>query len=193
MDRAARQPAKESRRLSRDDFLARALEVLSTEGESKLRIDRLVEAIGVTKGSFYWHFENRADFVHSLAEYWEHWSTDSVIEELDGAADDPKTVLLKIHEIVSRDDLVRYDLVMRAWATHEPEVARIVKSVDRTRFEFVRRQFQRLGYRGRELDVRTRAFVVTASLWPVINRDESRKLRLKRLRAVLDLLTRDCA
>jgi AcrR family transcriptional regulator len=191
MEGASSKPAAKHHRLGRDDFLARALEVLSREGESELRIDRLVRALGVTKGSFYWHFENRADFVHTLAVYWEQWSTNRVVEELGDATSDPKTVLLKIHEIVGRDDLVRYELVMRAWATHEPDVARIVESVDRTRFDFVRRQFRRLGYRGRELDIRARAFVVTTSLWSVINRDESQKLRLKRLGAVLEILTRD--
>ena len=45
-----------------------------------------------------------------------------------------------------------------------------------------------MGYEGDDLDIRTRAFVVTTSLWTVINRGETRKLRLARLEAVLDLL-----
>lgn len=176
-------------RLSREKFLAGALEVLATEGESNLRIDRLVRSLGVTKGSFYWHFENRADFVRRIARYWEKWSTDRVVEEIGSADEDPKLALSKIHKIVTRDDLVRYDLVMRSWAMHEPEVAEIVQSVDRTRFDFVRRLFQEIGYEGDDLDIRARTFVVTASLWSIINRGESQKRRLKRLEAVLDLLT----
>jgi AcrR family transcriptional regulator len=112
----AKSPAK-SKRLSRDDFLSRALEVLSREGESELRIDRLVSALGVTKGSFYWHFEDRAEFVRSLAEYWERWSTDRAVEELGDVEGDPKAVLRMLHELVNREDLARYDLVMRSWAT----------------------------------------------------------------------------
>lgn len=178
-----------SQKLSRDDFLARALEVLSREGEAELRIDRLVKALGVTKGSFYWHFENRADFVHSLAEYWELWSTNRVVEAVDQAEDDPKAKLRTVQEVVTQDDLSRYDLVMRSWAAHKPEVARIVASGDRTRFGFVRRQFRRLGYRGADLDFRTRTFVVTASMWSTYNRDQSPRVRRKRLAAVLEMLT----
>lgn len=89
-----------------------------------------------------------------------------------------------------RDDLTRYDLVIRAWATHEPEVAEIVASVDQTRFELVVGQFRRLGFTGEDLDVRARTYVVTTSLWSVINRDESRSLRKQRLAALLDILTR---
>jgi AcrR family transcriptional regulator len=186
----AKSPAK-SKRLSRDDFLSRALEVLSREGESELRIDRLVSALGVTKGSFYWHFEDRAEFVRSLAEYWERWSTDRAVEELGDVEGDPKAVLRMLHELVNREDLARYDLVMRSWATHEPEVARIVESVDRTRLDFVGRLFRQLGYRGNDLDLRTRLFVVSSSMWSVINRDEDKDLRIRRLSAVLDILTSD--
>lgn len=184
-------PAVKARRLSRKEFLTRALEVLSQEGDSELRIDGLVGALGVTKGSFYWHFEDRADFVHSLAEHWAHWTNDRVIEELQDDRGDPRESLRAIHEIVTRDDLARYDLVMRSWATHEPEVARVVEAVDRIRLDFVGRFFRRLGYRGKDLDIRTRLFVVSTSMWSIINRNEDKDLRLRRLSAVLDILTKD--
>jgi AcrR family transcriptional regulator len=186
--RTAKSAAK-AKRLTRKEFLTRSLEVLSREGDSELRIDRLVGALGVTKGSFYWHFEDRADFVHSLAEHWAHWTNDRVIQELQDEKGDPRETLTAIHKIVIRNDLARYDLVMRSWATHEPEVARVVEAVDRTRIDFVGRFFQRLGYRGRDLDIRTRLFVVSTSMWSVVNRDEDKDLRLKRLSAVLDILT----
>ena len=180
--------ATRSKRLSREDFLARALEVLSNDGESELRIDRLVAAIGVTKGSFYWHFENRAEFVQSLAEYWKHWSTDRVLGEIKVLKAEPKRLLFKIQEIVTRGELSRYDLVMRSWATHEPEVAKIVRSVDEARYGIVRRLFERLGYQGEELHIRASTYVVSTAFWSATNPRESRKLSLKRLSAVLDIL-----
>jgi hypothetical protein len=70
-------------------------------------------------------------------------------------------------------------------------VARIVESVDRTRLDFVGRLFRQLGYRGNDLDLRTRLFVVSSSMWSVINRDEDKDLRIRRLSAVLDILTSD--
>ena len=80
------------------------------------------------------------------------------------------------------------DLVMRSWSKHEPEVAEIVSSVDRNRFDIVHVQFRRLGYKGDDLDIRTRSFFVTTSLWTVINRRASRKERLHHLEGVLELL-----
>jgi AcrR family transcriptional regulator len=60
---------KSSKRLSREEWLSRALQVLSREGKAKLKIESLTKNLGVTKGSFYWHFKGRAEFVRSLADY----------------------------------------------------------------------------------------------------------------------------
>ncbi len=46
-------------RLTREEWLAKALEVLARKGVAGMRIDALSKALGVTKGSFYWHFKNR--------------------------------------------------------------------------------------------------------------------------------------
>ena len=155
---------KSSKRLNREEWLSRALEVLSREGKAKLRIELLTNSLGVTKGSFYWHFKNRTDFVKNLAEYWARHSTDQVIEVVNqsqGAASDR---LLNLMDFLCRKDFGKYDVSMRAWAAQEPEVARIVKKVDEQRFNFVRSLFIELGFKGLELEMRTRTFVVFHSL-----------------------------
>lgn len=153
-----------ARRYSRDEFLANALDVLSEEGEAELRIDRLVLRLGVTKGSFYWHFENRADFVRSLADYWAQSSTQSVIDDMETVTGAPEDRLLSLMKRISRQDLAGHDLAMRTWATHEPEVASVVRKVDRMRLTFVRGLFKEMGFEGDELETRTRIFVTAMSL-----------------------------
>ena len=49
-------------RLSREGWLARALEVLGKKGAGQLAVESLARQLGVTKGSFYWHFRDRDDF-----------------------------------------------------------------------------------------------------------------------------------
>ncbi len=164
MEKKDRTKNKSSKRLTRDDWLFRALEVLSKEGNAKLRIDLLTKSLGITKGSFYWHFKDRADFVKRLAEFWAKYSTDRVINEINksrGAANDR---LLNLMDFLCRKDFGKYDVSMRAWAAQEPEVARIVKKVDKQRFTFVRSLFVELGFKGQELEMRTRTFVVFHSL-----------------------------
>ncbi len=60
---SAKNPVKN---LSRKEWLEKALSIVSREGAAKLRINNLVAEVGVTKGSFYWHFKDREDFVRSL-------------------------------------------------------------------------------------------------------------------------------
>lgn len=182
---------QDSSRFSREEFLARALEVLSEEGEGKLRIDRLVSVLGVTKGSFYWHFKDRADFVHSLARYWAKTSTDIVVSFLATAPEDPAGRLRAIIGLVIRRDLTRWDLAMRSWATHETEVAAIVREVDQTRLKTVRGLFQRIGFEGRELDTRTRLFVTYLIFESALLERESRRRRIERVDRLLEIFTTD--
>jgi len=155
---------KISGKLSREDWLSRSLEVLSREGKAKLRIDPLTKSLGITKGSFYWHFKDRSDFVKSLAEYWAKYSTDQVINFLNQVQGDASDRLFELMKYLFRKDFGRYDIAMRAWAAQEPEVARIVNKVDKQRFVYVRSLFAELGFKGQELEMRTRTFVVFHSL-----------------------------
>jgi len=164
MEKIAERNIKISEKLSREKWLSRAMEVLSREGKAKLRIDTLTQSLGVTKGSFYWHFRDRADFVKCLAEYWAKSSTDQVVDMLSQFKGDASDRLLRLMEYLIRKDFARYDIAMRAWAAQEPEVARLVKKVDEQRFTFVCTLFAELGFKGQELEMRTRTFVVFHSL-----------------------------
>ena len=68
-------------RLSRNKWLALALDVLAEEGRAKIEIDYLAKKLGVTKGSFYAHFSGRKDFVTSVAFY---WADSLTLKALDG-------------------------------------------------------------------------------------------------------------
>jgi AcrR family transcriptional regulator len=75
------QQARSNTRLSRETWLAEALEVLA-EDPAHLRVDQIAQRLGVSKGSFYWHFENREAFVTALAEYWQDADTQIVVRAL---------------------------------------------------------------------------------------------------------------
>ena len=91
--------------------------------------------------------------------------------------------LYRIMELVTREDLGRYDIAMRAWATQEPGVAAIVQKVDESRLETVRSLFNELGFRDQELESRTRIFACFMSLELGLFVRESKKERIKQLRS----------
>jgi AcrR family transcriptional regulator len=186
----ARRKTKEPERLGRDQWLARAMDVLAREGGAKLRIDRLVRDLGVTKGSFYWHFKDREDFVASLSAYWAEYSTRQVIDKLGRSRGDAKARLAAVVEAVFSEDLGRYDLVMRAWAARQPEVAAVVKRVDEQRFAFIRSLFSEIGFRGQDLETRTRVFVCYMAGEHVTFVKESKEKQRKQTEARLAFFTR---
>ena len=59
-------PAAERNQLQRFDWLQQALEIFVAEGIDAIRITRLADDLDVTRGSFYWHFQNRDDLIESL-------------------------------------------------------------------------------------------------------------------------------
>lgn len=181
--------SRQSQRLSREEWLSQALDYLAQEGKAKLTIDKLVGALGVTKGSFYWHFRDRDDFQQSLVKYWDNRYTQVVaerVEQLSGSSNDR---LLAIMEIVCKDDLARYDIAVRAWAAQEPTVAMLVRSVDESRLRFVRSLFAEMGFRGTELDMRARSFVTYLSLELGIFVPQTNRQRLNCLRHFHRLIT----
>ena len=149
------------KRLTQTDWLTLAMEVLSKEGEAKLTIDKLCLRLGVTKGSFYAHFEDRAEFVRQFVAHWAEYYTQTVIAEINEMGDaSAETRLLVLMQLLQRKRFARYDIVIRSWAAHDPVVAEGVEHVDRLRFEYLRQIFHDMGFRGAELDLRTRLFVV---------------------------------
>ena len=147
-------------RFDREAWLRAAMEVLAREGQAKLRVDRLASDLGVTKGSFYHHFESREDFVDSLLAYWSSAFTDWVIGEVRGVDGPATEQLLKLMQIIQREGLDRYDNAFRSWAAQDPSVAKEVKKVDLARYKFVRSLFSEMGFKGPDLEDRLRIWLV---------------------------------
>lgn len=151
-------------RLSREEWLARALDILATEGQAKLRVETICAALGVTKGSFYWHFKDRDDFVRSLVLFWSERFTDPVMRSVTQSAQEAEARLKVLLHVVSDGRYARYEVSIRAWAAQEPDlVAVIVKDVDERRLAFVQAIFTDLGFIGTDSEMRARACIAYLS------------------------------
>ena len=146
-------------RLSREEWLARALEVLGRKGAGKLTVESLARQLGVTKGSFYWHFRDRADFFRQLIEYWDERFTQTVIAEISGLGGTAEERLLELMRLVLSKRLDRFEMPVRAWAQQNPALAPLVRKVDRHRISFVRSLFLEMGFDEDEAEMRTRVFL----------------------------------
>lgn len=180
---------KTSGSLSREAWLEAALDVVSGSGGARLRIDRLVEAVGVTKGSFYWHFESRGDFIVKLIDYWHERYTLTVSAYLDSLEATPTDKLKRLMEMVFVEQLTRHDLAIRAWAIVEPELRKRVKRTDDYRLNYLRMLFSGMGFDEGDSDLRAHVFLGEtaweAARFTRMSRDE----RARRATALFGLLT----
>ncbi len=65
-----RSTALTGRPLDRGAWLEAAADAIAEGGFGEARILTLAKKLGVTRGSFYWHFRGHDDFIRSLLERW---------------------------------------------------------------------------------------------------------------------------
>jgi AcrR family transcriptional regulator len=145
-----------TKRLTCQDWLAHALETLRRDGVAGLRVEPLARALGVTTGSFYWHFKDHGDLLRKLLDYWVTEHTDAAGLEMGRQSGDPRQRLLVLLRRIVRKDLNRYDSAMREWGRVDPRVARTVRRVDEERLAYVRQLFVEMGFDEAEADLRGR-------------------------------------
>jgi AcrR family transcriptional regulator len=146
--------------LTREDWLAEALEVLSSEGVGGVRVLPLAEALGVTRGSFHWHFNNREEFLEALLEYWRVEMTESVIEHIDRIEGEPGERIRDLAVFVVRNGRTHYDPAVRAWALADPMAREVVQGVDERRMKYVSSLFEQAGFSPEEATSRGSMLVV---------------------------------
>jgi AcrR family transcriptional regulator len=149
---------KVSDRLSKALWLEKSLELLAKQGEQKLTIDHVVKAMGVTKGSFYWHFKNRSEYINSLVDYWAVMHTECLANELSSISD-PADQLLKLMQLLTEGDHSRYDVSIMNWGLHEPIEREKMQDMFNFRLNVVRSLFEKMGFKGDDLEMRVHTMV----------------------------------
>ena len=136
-------------KLSRDDWLDAAFGAVVEGGFDAVRVLTLAQRLGVTRGSFYWHFADHAELVAALLKRWREREL-----EIDGklqadATPDPKADLERLLEAAlahAGADLenMRFELALRGLGRRDAQVATMLVEVDRTRMALFEHKFQRL-------------------------------------------------
>jgi AcrR family transcriptional regulator len=112
-------------------------------GPDAVRIESLARALGVTKGGFYWHFDDRPTLLEAMLDSWEQTAVDRVIEQVDSTGGDPRDKLRRLFDLAAEAGrpFQRTELAVRDWARRDPAVARRVRRVDDRRVDYLRGLF----------------------------------------------------
>ncbi len=135
------------RKLSRNEWVAGSFEALCDGGIDALRVEPLAKRLGVTKGSFYHHFENRRALHMALLGEWERLGTSQIIDDVSGSSPDAAVRLRTLaHETMKSDPFTdSIETGIRSWAAIDEEVSATVARVDARRLGFTEGLLRELG------------------------------------------------
>ena len=152
--------SKKGKRLGREDWIRGALELLNLTGVEGIKIVTLAERLGVTTGSYYWHFKNRRELLDALLGYWEQEMTNAAKIAAQHFEGSPKERIWHLMEQVMTVGMANYDLALWHWSQSDPAAKMVFQRALNTRFSFASWMFQEAGFSKIEAEARGRLMVV---------------------------------
>lgn len=128
---------------AKSDWLNFSLKVLVNKGPDSLKVNPLCELKGVSKGSFYHHFKNRADFIEQLMEFWYQKMTQDFIKQANTESS-PLERLEKLDRVIAGNN-IEAELHIRAWALKESKIADHLGKIDNQRQHYLASCYIELG------------------------------------------------
>ncbi|PTL79672.1 TetR/AcrR family transcriptional regulator [Vitiosangium sp. GDMCC 1.1324] len=129
--------------LSREDWADAALWSLR-EGVEALSVEALARRLGVTKGSFYWHFRDRSELLQAALERWEQLATENIIAKVE-AIEQPRERLRALLITAFNEDPGQKVEVALAASVDHPLLKPVLARVSRRRIEYLVSLYQALG------------------------------------------------
>jgi AcrR family transcriptional regulator len=122
-------------RLSADDWIKAGLKALIERGFVALKAEALAKSLGVSRGSFYWHFTDVDAFHAAVLRRWRDIAYTNVVNQIEAGPAD------QFHALLERafDADTTLERSIRAWATSAPSVKAVVEAVDAKRLHYLRR------------------------------------------------------
>jgi len=181
--------SKPKTRLSRSSWLEAALVLLHSDGIKAVTVDAVASRLGITRGSFYHHFQDKSDLSREMLGYWKQKWTIEIRDDVDALGLDGLQSLTALGNLIRHRKAAGYDTAVRSWAIHDDLALDVVRETDKIRLNFIRNQFERIGFTGLDLENRSRIFLYYAMTEPAFFDPPEQKI-LKELDQIrFDFLT----
>lgn len=167
--------------LDAEAWIDAALAGLASHGVDGVRVEVLAKRLGVTKGSFYWHFKDRDALLAMTLERWRRRATLALIERTDRGA--PAERLRQILQLPFRGrraaQAASVELAVRLWGRGDPRAQATLEEVDELRLRYISQVFVEAGAPADE--ARARAILTyayqQAGVWLTKGEDDTELLR----------------
>ena len=124
-----------SDQLSAKDWLDQGLRTLAENGFTALKAEPLSKAIGVSRGSFYWHFADISAFHAALLQHWREIATEQIIATLESSSSKGERLRLLLQRVFTAK--LTLENAVRTWATLNPAARSAVQAIDRRRLGYI--------------------------------------------------------
>jgi AcrR family transcriptional regulator len=136
----------ESTRLSAQDWARAALKAIADGGLGAVAVEPLARTLGVTKGSFYAHYQSRDELIAAALAEWKRSHGDEGLAELAAIADPAERlrdlVTIVVQAVQPLAPSVHLSLL---GDRNDPRVGDAVRHVNRARLELLARTYRELG------------------------------------------------
>lgn len=147
-------------KVTAERWIATAREALIEEGIAGVKVDRLAQRLGVTRGGFYHNFQHRDELLDALLHDWEE-RCQFLPPQASGASPAEAAAWLQrtVHRLIEEDGYdSSFDMAVREWARSDTRTAWAVQRADRSRLKGLQQFFEALGYPPEEAPIRARVF-----------------------------------
>jgi AcrR family transcriptional regulator len=121
--------------LSARDWLDQGLKVLATRGFTALKAEPLAKVLGVSRGSFYWHFADVDAFHAAILKHWREVAAERIIANLEATSSSENPVALLLRQAFGSG--LALEKAVRTWAAHDPVARNAVQAIDQRRLSYV--------------------------------------------------------
>jgi AcrR family transcriptional regulator len=143
-------------KLTANDWIDLALATLTREGYGALKADVLARSLKVSRGSFYWHFKDLAEFHCRVIERWREKATEAVIADVERHATANERFERLLRRAFGHD--ARIEIHLRAWARNNSDAARAIAEVDLRRRRYIEQLLSAAG--ATESEAQARALIL---------------------------------
>ena len=134
----------EKPRLSADNWALAALDVIAEQGLAAVAVEPIARRLGVTKGSFYWHFPSREALLVAALERWEKTEQETVFGQME-AVSDPRVRLRELFQLVAHEPKTHVIYSELLKALDHPVVKPVLGRVSLRRMEYLAASFRQAG------------------------------------------------
>jgi AcrR family transcriptional regulator len=178
------------KRLAKSAWVVAAREALISRGIASVRIELLAKMLGVTTGSFYWHYQDRESLLNDLLADWTNTNNAPLFEAVANAGRDPRAQMNALVDVWIEEGCYSsaYDAAIRDWARISKAVETSVRRVDDERIVLLQGIFVALGYEKQQAFIRARITYFHQVGYYAMRIKESRYTRKKLKPIYLDAL-----